>query len=307
MTERTTRPTNPARRLIGRLTLWLIKTWVLVTGRVVQPDDEWLDGFASHRATVGPDILYDVIEEHHLLGERSEDCGLMRSFTALAGPSFEPLDVHPGVHHFYEKTARYELGCTPAWVAGIGTAARAFIATACREMDQCNLPLDEATSCQGMTNEVVKLRRREDGAHHASCWLRRSKASGDVVYAGFYGIAKPPLAEGPCVKVSFPLPGGYACVSLRPTAHRDGSFELVSHGDGYGDAGFYLVYEDGQGGRKARRIPLHESIRVGVDENGEAWAKHRFEFLTRFLELDYDLARRQARGVDVRDIAAARA
>jgi len=56
-----------------------------------------------------------------------------------------------------------------------------------------------------------------------AAWMRTLRATNHTVYSGWYGIAKPPLTEGPSVRVLFPLPNGGVTVFLRPEVGTDGS------------------------------------------------------------------------------------
>lgn len=282
------RVSSAIRSFAGRIALALIRFWVLAFGRDVS-DEAWLDGYAASGERVGPEILDEVMLSHRLVGRRRPDQGLLADFEGLRGPSFSPDDVAARVHDFYERTARYRLGVEPVWSGPLGWVARAFVACVGVASDQCNVPLGRREAAAGMSNEVVGLRRLPDGMRASVCWLRRSRAHGRVVYAGFYGLAKPPLEPGPCVHVSFPFPGGYACVVLRPTVVGRDELELVSQSERFGEAGFYIVHLDRYGRRKAKKVPLVERIRVGVNDEGELYARHSFEFFERFLVLDYGL------------------
>jgi hypothetical protein len=52
-----------------------------------------------------------------------------------------------------------------------------------------------------------------------------------------------PGFDGPCVKVSFPLPNGSANVIMRPESAPDGSFTGRSAGTRFDNPGFYFFVE----------------------------------------------------------------
>src|SRR4051812_40941592 len=153
--------------------------------------------------------------------------------------------------------------------------------------DQPPAPLDTSG---GIDSRVIRL--RGDGRTETA-WLRRRRPGGEVLYAGLYAIARPPLAAGPCAKVAFPLPNGNASVFLDPVARPDGSLELVSSARSFGDAGFYFVVVRDEATVWARHVPqLEERIHVYCDEQGEVHTDHRFWLWGRvFLRLHHLCAR----------------
>jgi hypothetical protein len=62
---------------------------------------------------------------------------------------------------------------TPSWTSPIAWLASVVIATASRVIDQFNLPLTAQEAKEGMSNEVVHLRDRQNGERKETCWLRR--------------------------------------------------------------------------------------------------------------------------------------
>jgi hypothetical protein len=280
------------RTLAGRVLWRIFEGWVRTTGRKIGGDDmAWIDGYISQRATVGPEILEEVAARHDVLLEWSKTGGLLPDFGALDGVDFDPAQVDAAVHAFYERTAAHRYGVTPRWSSPLAWLASGVIATAGRAIDQFNLPLSADEAREGMSNEVVHLRDRQCGERRETCWLRRSKVTGKVIYAGFYGVCTlPDHLDTPCVKVVFPLPDGYICVLLKPTVHPDGGLDLISKGDGFGDPGFYWVQGGASGQRRAKYIKLHESIHVYADEDGELLTDHTFSLWgTQFLWLRYDI------------------
>ena len=122
-----------------------------------------------------------------------------------------------------------------------------------------------------------------------TAWLRRRLPGGEVLYAGLYSVARPPLAAGPCVKVAFPLPNGNASVFLDPVARPDGSLELVSAAREFGGSGFYFVVARDATTAWAKHVPqFTERIHVYPDQFGELHTDHVFRLWKRvFLRLHY--------------------
>ena len=77
-------------------------------------------------------------------------------------------------------------------------------------------------------------------------------------------------------------------VIMRPVAHEDGSFSVVSHGDRFGDPGFYFTVHSTQGVRARYLKTLRESIRVYCAEEGTIRADHLLSLWgLAFLRLHY--------------------
>ena len=117
----------------------------------------------------------------------------------------------------------------------------------------------------------------------------------DVLYAGAYSTCRVPNYNGECVKVVFPLPNGNAMVIMRPVAHPDGSFSVVSHGERFGDPGFYFTVHSPRGVRARYLKTLRESIKVYCAEEHTVRADHVLSLwrLT-FLRLHYRMVRKKA-------------
>jgi hypothetical protein len=204
--------------------------------------------------------------------------GLLPDFNVLAGPAFDPSAVRPEIRDFYEHTSRYRLD---AW-SEAAVSTRVFLhllTSASRGIDQLNFPVSSLELSGGLTNEVLPMLDAE-GRIVRTGWLRRYVESGRVVYTGLYTVAQPPGAEGPCVKVSFPLPHGSSTMFLRPEAEADGSFNLISSGKQFGDAGFYRMVGEGPEHWRVRYLrTMRESFHVFLDAQGTLRTEHIVRFM----------------------------
>lgn len=214
---------------------------MITTGRKIHAEDApWLVGpVGGHRIGAG---FYEEYARKAGLEIVADDpnAGLLPSFGALAGGGFDPSLVRHEIRDFYERTARYGMEVRPEWSQVFRHPPKTLIYLVSRDIQQLNLP--GASGDAGMSSEVIHLVDPRTGATPYAGWLRRSPSTGGVVYAGFYTTCELPGREGRYVKVVFPLPDGSATVVLRPENHLDGSFALVSAGDGFGDAGYYRVH-----------------------------------------------------------------
>jgi hypothetical protein len=118
--------------------------------------------------------------------------------------------------------------------------------------------------------------------------------SGNILYAGFYSVCHLPGRTDPCVKVVFPLPNGNAIVLMHTECHADGSFTVVSSGEGFGAPGFYFTVHRGPGLVWARYVrSLRESIHVYPSDGDSSRADHVLTYFgATFLRLHYRMRHR---------------
>ena len=194
--------------------------------------------------------------------------GLLEDFEGLRGPGFDPGAVAHPVASFYQKTADYTLDAWSEWCSAFRPFGALLALIFSRRLQQLNVPLRPLDTSRGLTSEILRVSDRESGQQVFTAWLRHLVGTGDVLYAGAYSTCHVPNYEGECVKVVFPLPNGNAMVIMRPVAHEDGSFSVVSDGKRFGDPGFYFTVHSSRGVRARYLKTLRESIRVyGAEEN----------------------------------------
>jgi hypothetical protein len=130
-----------------------------------------------------------------------------------------------------------------------------------------------------------------DGQQVAALWLRRLRATGDVLFSGLYSVVELQAPVRPAVRVVFPLPNGRLVVVLEVRNRADGGLVLSSGAAAWGQPGAYLVVEDGRG-CWARRVPLHEVFEVHVDGEGVLRTDHRLSLAAApVLRLHYRMTR----------------
>lgn len=277
----------------GALSDRLTQRWVRLTGRTTDvAETPWLDGPVGDPAGIGGDFFRRWAEREGLTLVESGPAsrGLLPGFRRLEGPSFDPGLVHDDVRRFYEETSDFELEAWSEWCGPFRPFGWLLSRIFSRRLQQLNVPLRPLDTSEGTTSEVLHLLDGERRVVTAA-WVRHLRASGDVLYAGSYSVARIPGHDGPCVRVVFPLPNGNANVLLRPRADDDGGLTVLSRGRGYGDPGFYFTVR-GQDGRMWVRYvrTMQESIRVRPAGDGEVRADHVMWILGRvFLRLHYRL------------------
>jgi hypothetical protein len=286
---------------VGVLLQFCIEWLVRLTGCTVEhADAPWLDCVLGKPGLIGSGIYQKIADEQGLDLSTPPDAGLIPDFGALRGPSFDPDAVHPRIRHFYEHAALYHLEVwSEVYFAGkfVLWLLVEFIS---RRMNQLNFPISSLEVAKGMTSEIVQLRERASGKLMYTGWLRRFRSNGKVIYAGLYSTAQIPSEPNPCVKVTFPCYGS-SSVYLRPIAHPDGSFGLVSTGAAFGKSGFYRLVEAGPDAWKVRNFTtLHEIFRVYVDEEGILRTDHEIHFVgLTILRLHYKMTLSAKRGTQV--------
>ena len=273
----------------GYLVDWTTQQWVRRTGRVVSlSEHEWLAGPTAPPDRIGARYFERFAASAGMEVERDlPDAGLLASFDALRGSSFAPERVDSRIVDFYERTSRYRLQLWSQWSPVFRVGGNLIAAIFSRRLGQLQLPMAPLDTSRGVTSELLRL-RAPDGAALTG-WLRRRLPDGDVIYAGFYSVERPPSAPGPCVKVVFPLPNGSASIFLRPEARGDGSLVLISAGRRFGDAGFYFVVQESDDRVHVRHVAaMTESIHVYADDHGDLHTEHMLRLWGRvFLRLHY--------------------
>lgn len=282
---------STAGHLVDRIT----QRWVQFTGRPVDIAGEhrWLDGPTAEPSGIGSDYFGEFARRRSL--QIGQGAGLLDEFAVLRSESFDPKAVAGPVADFYERTADYSLDAWSEWCNAFRPFGSLLALIFSRRLQQLNVPLSPLDTSRGVTSEVLCVSDPASGQHLFTAWLRRLKSNGDVLYAGAYSTCRIPNYQGECVKVVFPLPNGNAMVIMRPVAHPDGSFSVVSHGNSFGDPGFYFTVHSTRGVRARYLKTLRETIKVYCAEEGTVRADHVLTLwnLT-FLRLHYRMVRKKA-------------
>ena len=290
---RNTPPGSLLSRAVGLVLQFCIEWLVRITGRTVEKSSApWLDCVLGKPGLIGAGVYQQVAEAQKLEVSMPSDAGLIPDFSLLRGPSFDPDKVNLKIRHFYEHAALYHLEVwSEVYFAGkfVLWLLVEFIS---RRMNQLNFPISSMEVAKGMSSEIVQLREPGTGTLLYTGWLRRFRATGKVIYAGFYSTSSIPGEENPCVKVTFPCYGS-SSVYLRPSVYPDGSFGLNSTGASFGSSGFYRIVDAGPNALKARLFrTLHEIFHVYVDEDNVLRTDHTIRFLgLTVLRLHYKMTR----------------
>jgi hypothetical protein len=266
--------------------------WVRLTGRRVDLSEQpWLQGPVGDVESIGDRWLSrEAVRIGAAVGDSGG--GLLPAMSRLDGPTFTTAELAAPVREFYERTSQWRLdawiGWSPwAWPGG-WLISRLFA----RRLQQLALPLRPLDVASGMSSTVTPLVR--DGIQVAALWLRRLRVTGDVLFSGLYSVVDLDAPLGPAVRVTFPLPNGRLVVLLEVNNAPGGGLLLSSTAGSWGQPGAYLVVEHRRG-TWARRIPVHESFHVHLDDEGVLRTDHRLSLgAVPVLRLAYRITRQPA-------------
>ncbi len=280
----------------GALSDRVTQRWVRHTGRSVDLSrDTWLDGPVGDIDEIGTQFFTRYADRAGLYVRSSGEArGLLPDFS-MAGSTCNPNGVNQAVREFYERTSEYEFDVWSEWSGLFRPFGRALAAIFSRRLQQLNVPLSAMDTRMGISSQVLHL-LEPTGVLRFSAWIREVVATSHTLYAGAYSVCRVPGYQGVCVKVVFPLPNGHATVIMQQVSRADGSLELHSDGQRYGDPGFYFYVQSRPGLGWARYVAsLKESIRVYAGDGKETRADHEFRlWRARFLRLHYRLRPRTA-------------
>ncbi len=275
----------------------LTQRWVEVTGRGIDPQTSgWLDGPIGEPAGIGRDYFQKLAEKLALEIRRPAAAGLLANFEVLRSSTFDPAKVAKEVVDFYQATSTYDMDAWSEWTGIFRPFGFLLAFIFSRRLQQLNVPLSSLDTSRGVTSEVLQLVDSHTEGVQLTAWVRSLVGTGNVLYAGAYSTCRVPKYDGLCIKVVFPLPNGNAMVIMRPVAHPDGSFSVVSHGEGFGDAGFYFTVRSRSRIRARYLKSLREGIRVYPAEEGTVRADHRLSLWgITFLRFHYRLQKKRSK------------
>src|SRR5215472_2981579 len=192
--------------LIGTIGAWVIYQLIWLFGRTRRWEDvPWLVGPLGG-LEIGETPYAEVAAAEGLtLERRAGRGGLLPSFSAMRSDAFDPAGLHPLVRDFYEQTAEFamDVWSRTYWPMSMGLAL--LVTTISRMVNQLNFPLSPLDTAQGISSEIILL-RRPDGTIRYTGWFRTLTCQRRALCPGFYNTELSPNDPDPCVKVAFPMP-----------------------------------------------------------------------------------------------------
>jgi hypothetical protein len=237
-----------------------------VTGRPVDLDstDAWLRAPTGTRSGATSWLQAEADRCGGVLTEDDPDAGVLPGLSCLAGPGFDPATVHPMIHDFYTRTARWRMEVWSSWSPLFWPAGEVVSRLFGKRVRQLALPTRPLDAAHGMDGRVSVITDPQ-GTQVAAGWVRTLRGNGDTVFSGRYSHRTLPGARQPSVHVTFPLEEGNVQVFLQPQRRADGGLRLVSPPGPWGTNGAYVLVRD-RGRHFARRVPVHETFELYVDD-----------------------------------------
>ena len=246
-------------RLSGReLDVAGADAWLQAPLGTAQGGDGWLRAEARRR---GGELIED-----------GPDAGLQPDLSGLAGPGFDPEAVHPTIHDFYTRTARWRMEVWSSWSPLFWPGGELVSRLFGKRVQQLALPtrpLDVARGLDGTVSVITD----GTGAQVAAGWIRTLRGNGDTVFSGCYSRRTLPGARRPSIHVTFPLEEGNVQVFLQPQHRPNGGLRLVSPPGPWAADGAYVLVRD-RGRHFGKRVPLHETFDLYVDDEGVLRTDH---------------------------------
>jgi hypothetical protein len=274
----------------GHLADWITQRWVQFTGHSVNlTEQNWLDGPIGNTTKIG-----DGFFENYFPANNQRNVGLIEDLGLLRSEVFRPESLSSEIIDFYENTSHYDLDIWSQWCGVFKPFGWLLNVIFSRRLQQMNMPISPLDTSKGMTSQVIPLSTQQ-GERIGTGWLRKLVSTGDIIYVGIYSHCTVPKFSGECMKIIFPLPNGSATVVMKPEVGPDGSLFLASAGNGFGDAGFYLIVRKTSSTAWVKYVKsMKETIHVYVD-NKELRADHVLKlFGATFLRLHYRMRSRKS-------------
>ena len=216
-------------------------------------DQDWASGPSGDTDVIGRAFFEKLATAKGLnVSLMGAPVGLTPDFAKLGGPAFDASAVHPAVRRFYERTSEYSVDAWGEWCGAFRPFGWLLRRIFSRRLQQLNVPLSALETSRGMTSRVMQLSDPTTGAVRYTAWVRELAGTGDVIYAGSYSTCSPPGFEGPCIKVAFPLPNGYALARIRRQTIRRSGLLLCRARGGRPQFGEVHPYDAGEHSRLRR-------------------------------------------------------
>jgi hypothetical protein len=191
---------------------------------------------------VGTDYVRELAE---VIGGRyvanAPDAGIVAAVTELAGPEFDPADIHPLVREFYEHTTRFTLDIVPQWRLWVRPGYLLYRAIVARPLGQANVPMNQRETQRGIRSRIDTISSGDADAIAIRGWIRSFADTDEPIYVGIYTTYR--LSGRGYVSVGFPLPQASFTATLLPRARPGGGLVLTSRSD-LDQPGHYLAYID---------------------------------------------------------------
>lgn len=226
---------------------WITQQWVILFGRKINSDSNWLLGPFGSANGIGYKYIDHLAQEENLIIDKKEKIkGLIQSIDQLNLPKKDSKRLSKDVIDFYENTSNYDFELKVDWnplFKIFGKLVKLFFSN---RIEQLNVPIKDIDNSQTLSSEIIHLLDSKTNSIKRTIWLRKFRESQQIVYSGIYETCIIPSGQV-CMKAIFPLPNGNATVILSPKTGNNGELILDSSGNKFGESGFYFLLRDSSG------------------------------------------------------------
>lgn len=248
---------------------WITQQWVILRGRRIDPQAvPWLMGPIGAVGVAGKEFISRVAQKEHLVLEGNQQTrGLIPSINDLNLSETDLAHLSSDVIRFYENTMGYNLRLSVSWNPSFRVFGVLLYRLFSMRISQLNIPTSNGTQAEPLQSEIISLYDPLSGQAKYTFWFRTIKSTGQVIYAGAYGLTTLPSGKT-CIKSVFPLPNGNATVIMSPTVGHAGELILDASGATFGDPGFYFMLKDRKGNHWSHYVKsFHDRLTVRAESN----------------------------------------
>lgn len=270
---------------------WFTQQWVIIWGRKFNPSENaWLIGPFGELDGIGETFIHQLAKKENLIIKRKLDSkGLLDSISALNFTEEEVKKLSQKVIDFYEKTADFKLKFKVKWNLFFKPFGFVVNRLFSQRINQLNIPTQNIDESENIFSEIIELISNESNEVKYTIWLRKSQATGIVIYSGIYTTCLLPSGIT-CIKAIFPLPKGNATVILKPFVGGNNELILDSSGKSFGDAGFYFLLNDSNGNFWSRYIKSFTEKLIVYEDNENLKAKQTLKLWNlKVAKFEYDI------------------
>lgn len=270
---------------------WFTQQWVIIWGKKFNPsENSWLIGPFGELDGIGETFIHQLAKKENLIIKRKLNSkGLLDSISALNFTEEEIKKLSQKVIDFYEKTADFKLKFKVKWNLFFKPFGFVVNRLFSQRINQLNIPTQNIDESENISSEIIELISNESNEVKYTIWLRKSQATGIVIYSGIYTTCLLPSGIT-CIKAIFPLPKGNATVILKPFVGGNNELILDSSGKSFGDAGFYFLLNDSNGNFWSRYIKSFTEKLIVYEDNENLKAKQTLKLWNlKVAKFEYDI------------------
>ena len=270
---------------------WFTQQWVIIWGKKFNPsENSWLIGPFGELDGIGETFIHQLAKKENLIIKRKLNSkGLLDSISALNFTEEEIKKLSKKVIDFYEKTADFKLKFKVKWNLFFKPFGFVVNRLFSQRINQLNIPTQNIDESENISSEIIELISNESNEVKYTIWLRKSQATGIVIYSGIYTTCLLPSGIT-CIKAIFPLPKGNATVILKPFVGGNNELILDSSGKSFGDAGFYFLLNDSNGNFWSRYIKSFTEKLIVYEDNENLKAKQTLKLWNlKVAKFEYDI------------------